>query len=65
VTLDAYTTLDVGVEASLVDGRGSRPSIDLLLEADNLTDESYQEAFGFQAPGRAFYVGVRVNAGGG
>ena len=39
------------------------PGFDLQFRAENLLDESYQEVFGFQTPGRAFLVGGRITVG--
>ena len=63
MTLESYTTVDAGVEATVLDGSG--PGVDLLLRGTNLTDAEYAEVFGFRAPGRAFFVGARVRVGGG
>lgn len=63
VTLAAYSLLGVGAEVTVLDG-ASGPSLAMTLRADNLLDEAYQEVFGFGAPGRQFYVGMRVGLGG-
>jgi vitamin B12 transporter len=42
-----------------------RPDLSLSLRGENLLGKSYQEAFGFGAPGRQVYVGVSVGFGGG
>jgi len=65
VVLDAYRLLTVGGELRLHDGGAGRPTFALQLRAENLLDVSYEEAFGFQAPGRGLYAGVRVGFGGG
>jgi vitamin B12 transporter len=64
VVLRAYATLGLGVEAAVIASRNGRPGVDLLLRADNLLDEEYQEVFGFRAPGRGLYVGGKVRFGG-
>ncbi len=64
VTLSAYTLLDLAtsIDADLL---GLGTGVTLTLRAENLLDELYQEAWGFPAPGRAFYVGAKVDVGGG
>ena len=64
VTLDAYTVVDVGAEFRLVEAAEGRPGFTLTLRGENLLDESYQEVFGFGAPGRGLYVGGRMTLGG-
>jgi hypothetical protein len=57
--------LAVGGEV-LVAGPGNRgPEIRLTLRGENLLGERYQEAFGFDAPGRQLYLGASVALGGG
>ena len=63
VELERYTLLSLGGELSLIEPRGSMPGFDLQFRAENLLDESYQEVFGFQTPGRAFLVGGRITVG--
>jgi vitamin B12 transporter len=63
VTLDAYTLVGVGGEVTVLDGVDG-PALAVTLRADNLLDAEYQEVFGFAAPGRQFYLGVRVGLGG-
>ncbi|MDX1566479.1 MAG: TonB-dependent receptor [Longimicrobiales bacterium] len=48
-------------------GRGETgfPRTSLTLRVDNLLDESYEEVWGFQAPGRQIHVGIIVGLGGG
>lgn len=43
----------------------SGPAVDIFLRAENVTDQAYQEVFGFPAPGRALVAGARVQLGGG
>jgi len=64
VELEKYTLLSVGGEFPLIEPRGSSPGFDLQFRVENLLDESYQEVFGFQTPGRAFLLGGRVTFGG-
>ncbi len=64
VTLEAHTVVDVGAEVTLVAPTGGRPGFTLTLRGENLFDESYEEVFGFGAPGRGLYVGGRVTLGG-
>lgn len=63
VVLDAYTLLSAGAKATLLDARPGRPGLELTLRGENLLDVSYQEVFGFAAPGRGIYVGGRVTFG--
>jgi vitamin B12 transporter len=64
VTLPAYTLLNGSLEARLLDASEGRPGVSLYLRAENLLDENYVEVFGFRTPGRALYVGGRVQVGG-
>ena len=59
-TLPAHVLLDLSVGVDVTKATRGRPGVKLTLRAENLLDEDYQEAWGFQAPGRAFYVGGRV-----
>lgn len=63
VTLAAYTLVDVSVQARVLEARGGRPGLTLFVRGENLLDESYQEVFGFAAPGRGVFVGGRVRIG--
>jgi len=54
VTLDAYTLVRLSGDVELT-GR-----LVGFVRVENLFDESYTEAFGFNAPGRAAYVGIRL-----
>jgi vitamin B12 transporter len=60
VTLDAFTVVDVGLQARVLEPEGGRPGVRLSLRGENLTDAGYQEVFGFPAPGRGLYVGLRL-----
>jgi vitamin B12 transporter len=64
VELDGYTLVTLGAQWNLVEQAARRPSISLSLRAENLFDETYQEAFGFRAPGRQIYMGVTMGLGG-
>lgn len=64
VTLPAYLLLDLAASLEVRPAPG-RPGMTLTLRAENLLDESYQEVWGFAAPGRAVYVGGSVAVGGG
>ncbi|MGE0159311.1 MAG: TonB-dependent receptor plug domain-containing protein [Gemmatimonadales bacterium] len=64
VVTAAYTLWSAGAEYTVLDAAGGRPSLRLSLRGENLLDESYQEAFGFDAPGRQLYVGVSLALGG-
>jgi len=61
VTLPSHTIANLGLEVSLVAPGSGRPAFDLLLRGENLGNESYEEAFGFEAPGRGVYVGGRIS----
>ena len=64
VDLPAYTTVRVGGSIRL--GGGERlPAVTLTFGGENLLDASYQEVFGFDAPGRQLFIGGRVRAGSG
>jgi len=56
VTLDAYTLVRLSGDVELT-GR-----LVGFARVENLFDESYAEAFGFNAPGRAAYVGIRLGS---
>ena len=63
VELEAYGLVGAGAELRVLAPGGGRPETVLTFRAENLLDEAYQEVFGFTAPGRAFYVGLRVGTG--
>ena len=62
--MPAYTLVDLAASFEVGADR-SRPGIAVTLRAENLLGESYQEVWGFVAPGRAFYAGGSVAVGGG
>jgi vitamin B12 transporter len=64
VVAAGHTLWSVGAEYSVLDGSQGRPSVRLSLRGENLLDEAYQEAFGFDAPGRQLYFGLSVGFGG-
>lgn len=64
VTLPAHLLLDLAASFE-VRPAPDGPAMTLTLRAENLLDESYQEVWGFAAPGRAIYVGGSVGVGGG
>lgn len=63
VELGQYTLVGAAAEVSLFRPEGSRPGFDLQLKGENLSDENYQEVFGFRAPGRVILVGGRLTFG--
>ncbi len=64
VELDRYVLIGVAGEFTLLEPDGSRPGFKLQVRAENLLDEDYQEVFGFRAPGRAIFLGGRLDFGG-
>ena len=64
ITLRSYTLIDVGITGSVLSPVGGRPGLELSLRLENLTDETYEEVFGFRTPGRGVYVGGRLLWGG-
>jgi len=63
-TLPSYALWTVGTEWDVLAENGRRPSVSLSARVENLLDESYQEAWGFAAPGRQIHLGVRMGLGG-
>ncbi len=57
VTLDAYWLLDLTVHYKITS------STSLFARGTNLLDEDYEQVYGYQTPGRAGYLGIRVNFG--
>lgn len=53
-TVDAWTRLDASARYDLTD------RIELYARGENLTDEDYQQVFGYGTPGISGYVGVRL-----
>jgi vitamin B12 transporter len=64
VDLPPFAVFDLGAEAQLFEKSGSRPGLRLNVRVENLLDETYQNVFGFDAPGRALMVGLRAELGG-
>lgn len=62
VKLDPYTRVDAAAQIRLWERAGSADAIHLLLRADNLLDEKYEELHGFAAPGRSVFVGLRIGS---
>ncbi len=63
VTLHEYSVFDLGAEVTVVEAEGGLPGFALTVRGENLFDASYEEAFGFTAPGRGLYVGGRLTLG--
>jgi vitamin B12 transporter len=63
VQLPRYTTLHLGGEVRVVEAAGRRPGFSITFRGENLTGAMYEEVLGFRAPGRAFYLGGRVETG--
>ena len=61
VTLEEYSVFDLGADVVLVAAGSGSPGLALTLRGENLFDQSYEEAFGFTAPGRGLYVGGRID----
>ncbi len=57
VSLQSYWLLDFIAQYQLT------PSVSVFARGTNLLDEDYEQVYGYQTPGRAGYVGVRVNFG--
>lgn len=55
VTLDAYTLINIGVGYDLTD------NAEAYLRLENLSDERYQTAAGFNSPGRTVTFGLRAS----
>ena len=54
VKLDAYTLLRAHVSFALTD------NLEVAVRLENLLDEDYEDVFGYQTPGRAAYLQVRL-----
>jgi vitamin B12 transporter len=55
VMLDAFTLIGLNAAYDIDD------NFTLTLRGDNVLDEDYQEVFGFAAPGRGVYAGLKAN----
>lgn len=58
VTLPAHLLVDLGVRATVAQGAGTRPQLDVMLRVVNALDEAYEPVVGFPAPGRQLLAGV-------
>jgi len=65
VELPSYLLWTLGAAWDVPTGAAGRPDVSLSVRAENLLDASYQEAWGFEAPGRQLFLGVSVKVGGG
>jgi vitamin B12 transporter len=63
VEAEAYTTVDLSGELSLVTARDRSDDVALTMRVENLFDTSYQQVFGFRSPGRAVHLGLRMRLG--
>ncbi|MDH5622455.1 MAG: TonB-dependent receptor, partial [Gammaproteobacteria bacterium] len=57
VSLSDYWLVDLAAQYR------ATPSVTLFARASNLLDEDYEQVYGYRTPGRAAYLGVRVNFG--
>lgn len=57
VTLQSYWLLDLTAQYQLTS------TVNVFARGTNLLDEDYEQVYGYETPGRAGYVGVRVNFG--
>ena len=57
VSLDSYWLLDLTLHYELT------KSSSLFARGTNLLDEEYEQVYGYQTPGRAAYLGIRLNFG--
>mgnify|MGYP001823861415 FL=1 len=57
VALDSYWLLDLTAQYQATD------SIKLFVRASNLLDKDYEQVYGYNTPGRAWYGGVRIHFG--
>jgi len=62
-TLPRYTVWNVGLEVTVTESGPGHPGLDLVFRGENLGAADYEEAFGFEAPGRGVYLGGRVRWG--
>jgi vitamin B12 transporter len=65
VMLPRYTLVSLDASWRVERAAGRRPGVEISVRGENLLNRSYEEVVGFPAPGRAVYVGARVNVGGG
>jgi len=57
VTLSSYWLVDLAAQYRMTE------SIILFARGSNLLNEDYEQVYGYQTPGRAGYLGLRVNFG--
>ena len=57
VTLDSQWLVDLTV------GYDLNSSTNLFIRGNNLLDEEYEQVYGYRAPGRAVYAGLRLQFG--
>ncbi len=57
VTLDDYTLVNLAASYAL------SKKVEVYARAENLFDEDYQNVFGYQTPGDAYYLGLRIELG--
>jgi vitamin B12 transporter len=62
--LPGYSVWSVGGEWLVLPRGGGSPSVSVSLRGENLLDESYEEAWGFAAPGRRILLGLTLGLGG-
>jgi vitamin B12 transporter len=60
VTLAAYARVDTAISYVLLKDVGHLRTLGLFGKVRNLTDERYEDFFGFRAPGRTVLVGLRA-----
>jgi vitamin B12 transporter len=63
VVLEAYTRVDASVSWDVFGVEGNRPGFRLTGLGQNLTDEDFQEVFGFRAPGRILTIAGELTFG--
>ncbi|MGI9271918.1 MAG: TonB-dependent receptor plug domain-containing protein [Woeseiaceae bacterium] len=57
VSLDSYVLVDLTLQYQLT------PAMSLYARGTNLLDDDYEQIYGYQTPGRAGYLGLRMNFG--
>ena len=63
--LPSYLLWTVGTEWRVLQEGTRWPGVSLSARVENLLDQSYQEAWGFRAPGRQLFLGVSMGLAGG
>jgi outer membrane cobalamin receptor len=61
--LPGHALLSAGAEVTIAVPNPDRPGFEVILRGENLTDATYEEAYGYAAPGRGLYVGGRIRWG--